>query len=234
MAFPLPSARSELDQFVYIVSHDFNAPLRHIRAFSDLLIKHMGDKADEEEREYIRYIEMSVHRCEAMMAALLEYSRINTQAGDMHPIDLNMMLGGVLRSFEGAIKKSNAKLHAKPLPSVMGDERQLRIMFKHLLSNAIKFHRDGIDPEINIWPEQVGNDLRIHMQDNGIGIEAQYAGPIFDLFVKLNGGSKYEGVGAGLTIAQKIAVRHGGRIEWNPAPGQGCVFTVSLPATVIS
>jgi signal transduction histidine kinase len=69
------------------------------------------------------------------------------------------------------------------------------------------------------------------VSDNGIGIEEKYADRIFTPFKRLYGRSQYEGTGMGLAICQRIAQRHGGRIELTPTPGPGSTFTVTLPTT---
>jgi signal transduction histidine kinase len=115
-------------------------------------------------------------------------------------------------------------------------------LLQNLVSNALKFHREGIPPIVRIGAEVVegeqprfagesanGRRCLITVEDNGIGFEPKYAERIFSAFERLHSRSEYEGTGIGLSIARKIAWRHGGELTAAGAPGEGSTFTLTLP-----
>ncbi len=131
------------------------------------------------------------------------------------------------------------------LPIVEADPTQMRQLLQNLLGNALKFHRPGYPPLV-----QIGADIRqpapardggtsewlsgqevctLIVTDNGIGFDARYGERIFGVFQRLHGRSEYDGTGIGLAICRTIAERHGGTIVATSVPDQGATFTVTLP-----
>ena len=130
------------------------------------------------------------------------------------------------------IKETSARVEVGDLPAVRADRVQMVQLFQNLIGNALKFHRDGEAPHVKIFARQIGNKFyEIHVEDNGIGFEEEYAEKIFVPFQRLHGRSSYEGMGIGLAICKKIVERHGGSITAKSTPGKGATFIVSLPNT---
>jgi signal transduction histidine kinase len=114
-------------------------------------------------------------------------------------------------------------------------------LFQNLISNALKFTKQGIAPQITIKAELInfptiespsvenGFYCRISVSDNGIGFEEKYADKIFTIFQRLNGVSEYEGTGIGLAIARKIIDQHNGLIMAKSTPDRGSTFYIILP-----
>ena len=124
------------------------------------------------------------------------------------------------------------------LPSIEADPTQMRQLFQNLITNAIKFHKDSVDPVIKISAKRIqrkahltatpgDESVELHFVDNGIGFDEKYLDKIFNIFQRLEG-QKYEGSGIGLAICRKIAVRHGGDIIATSKPGHGATFIVKL------
>jgi signal transduction histidine kinase len=112
-----------------------------------------------------------------------------------------------------------------------GDPDQMRQIFQNLIGNALKFHRPGVPPVVEVYALRRAPGLaQIYVVDNGIGFEMKDAARVFLPFHRLHGRSEYEGTGIGLTICQKIAERHGGTIHAESTPGEGSRFIVTLPA----
>jgi signal transduction histidine kinase len=106
----------------------------------------------------------------------------------------------------------------------------LRQILQNLLSNALKFHRDGVPLQIAIKAEGVsGGRCVVAVSDNGIGFDDKYAERIFGTFQRLHGRARYEGTGIGLSIARKIAWRHDGDITATAVEGEGATFRLTLP-----
>jgi len=103
--------KKDLEEFTYIISHDLNAPLRHIREFGKLLFKKLGDKVNDEEREYMQYMQDSVDKTEHMIASLLEYSRLDTQREDATEISVQRAVEETLELMSETIANAKAIVH---------------------------------------------------------------------------------------------------------------------------
>ena len=118
----------------------------------------------------------------------------------------------------------------EPLPPVQGDPPQMHQLFQNLVGNGLKFHREGIPPEIAIHAHRVEGDMiRVEVEDNGIGIDKEYHEQVFTMFRRLHSRAHYEGTGIGLAICKKIVNRHGGDIGIKSTPGKGSTFWFTLP-----
>lgn len=218
----------EFEDFAYIVSHDLNAPLRHVREFTNLLIGTRRDNLNEEEQEYIMFLERSLDKLDKMQQALLTISRLNTRAGDMLEINCNLII-------EQAIKKLDYDTDRETfefgnLPTLIAEPKQIEMLFYQLVDNALKFqvHHEALQKKIRINAEEAKDGWVFRISDNGIGIDPKYHEEIFRLFKQLEP-NIYSGIGAGLTIAHKIVGRHGGRIWVESQRGRGTDVFFVLP-----
>ena len=140
------------------------------------------------------------------------------------------MVKDVLSDLESTITKSRAQIIVGDLPTVAADEIQMRQLFTYLTSNAVKFHKDGVIPEISIASHALGDGYwEILINDNGIGIDEKYNSRIFKPFERLHGMNEREGIGMGLALCQKIVTRHGGTISVKSKPDKGATFIITLP-----
>jgi len=232
----------ELDEFVYVVSHDLQEPLRTLIAFSDFLLRDYGDRLEAEGQEYVRYLVDASRRMRSMIHGLLTLSRAGKVIGEFATVNLDELVAIVKTDLGELFRSKRAELRIKsPLPKVWGDRDRIGQLLVNLISNGIKYNRsptpwvevdattqagDG-SPEIDLDPH-VGPDVIISVKDNGIGIEPQFHGTIFQLFRRLHAHDEYEGTGAGLSICSKIVQAHGGRIWVESALGQGATFFIRL------
>ncbi len=232
----LRATRYEMDrrdrhfqEFVYAVSHDLRAPLRHLSEFTTIFCADNETKVDEESLQTLTHIQTSITRMQTMLLALLEYSRVESQGGAFETIDLNALLSDVRDSLAGRFEADEATLQIESLPSVTGDHQQLKRLFGALIENALNYCR--AKPEIHISAQRDGGQCVISVTDNGIGVEPRHCSAIFTLFRRLESLPHVPGVGSGLSICQRIAERHGGRI-WCESEGEnGSRFCVRLPAS---
>lgn len=223
----LQESNQELEQFAYIASHDLQEPLRKIQVFSEMVEERLAGETPEV-RGYFARVRDAAGRMSRLIRDVLEYSRLS--ASDLPPdrIDLNDLLQEVLIALEWRIAEKGARVLAGDLPPVRGIPSQLRQLFQNIISNALKFSRD--EPIIRITAEREPGFVRLAFADNGIGFEQEYAGKIFRIFQRLNRQEDYLGSGIGLAICKKIVDNHGGTITASGTPGEGAIFTVTLPA----
>lgn len=167
----------------------------------------------------------------ALVDDLLIYSRLSGDALPLAPVDLRAPLSEALARLGSRLDETGARVTADELPCVLGDGPQLAQLFQNLVSNAVKFTRPGVAPEIHVSATLEGEHWHVRVSDNGIGIEAPYLERIFVLFQRLHTRDRYEGTGLGLSICQKITERHGGKIWVESTPGVGSTFHFTLSPT---
>lgn len=226
----LKRSNEDLEHFAYVASHDLQEPLRMVGGYTQLLARRYGDKLDQDAQEYIHYAVEGVKRMQTLISDLLTYSRLSTRPKSFVPVDMNLLLRQVLANLDRTIHEEHAQVHVENLPKVQGDGVQLAQVLQNLISNAIKFRRDGTPPLIRIKGHKQGKTAFLQVEDNGIGIESSYLDRIFVLFQRLHTRDQYPGTGIGLAICKKIIERHGGEIHVISQPGQGTTFSFTLPA----
>jgi PAS domain S-box-containing protein len=238
-ALELERSNRELQAFAYVASHDLQEPLRKISAFSDLVRADYGDRLDREGLHYVERIQDAALRMSDLIKDLLAFSRVSTHAKPFADVPLAQVVDDVTQDLWSRLQETGGTVEAGALPIVRADMVQMRQLFQNLIGNALKFHRDGVPPRVQVQAERTritGADgidgldgWRISVQDNGIGFDEKYAARIFAPFQRLHNRGQYEGTGIGLAICRRIAERHGGRIAATSTPGKGSTFTVELP-----
>lgn len=228
----LEEANKELQDFVYIGSHDLREPLRKISSFGTLLQDSLKGKLDDDQQENFQFMVEGARRMQDMIDALLTYSRLTTRAKPPQRVDLNQVIED-LKKVELAtmLDEAQGNIHVpKPLPSVQADPSQMHQLFQNLIGNGLKFHKEGIAPEIIIRAHDAENNMvRIEVEDNGIGIDEKYLGQLFTMFKRLHSREQYEGAGIGLASCKKIIERHGGNLGIRSTLGKGSAFWFTLP-----
>ena len=219
----LARSNAELEQFAYVASHDLREPLRMINSYSQLLVKHAGQKLDDSEKTYLAQIHDGAERMKSLITDLLDYSRVNTRGKPFAPVDCNGVLDIARQNLKVALEESGGTLSAEPLPVIPGDFMQLTRLFQNLLDNALKF-KGPRAPVIRIAALQEKQGWHFIFQDNGIGIDPQHFKRIFAIFQRLHTREEYPGTGIGLSVCRRIVERHGGNIWVESTPGEGSAF----------
>jgi PAS domain S-box-containing protein len=229
----LAASNTELQQFAYVASHDLQEPLRKIQAFSDRVTSKYSNILPEQGQDYLARMQSAASRMQTLINDLLNLSRVTTKAQPFVVTDLKEIAQEVLSDLEIRIQQTQGQVLLEDLPTLEADPVQIRQLFQNLISNALKFHRDDVPPQITVASQinetTLPNSCQIVVQDNGIGFEEKYLDRIFNAFQRLHGRSQYEGTGMGLAICRKIVERHGGSITAQSQPGQGSKFMITLP-----
>jgi PAS domain S-box-containing protein len=224
----LERSNKDLEQFAYVASHDLQEPLRMVSSYTQLLAQRYEGQLDERAKKYIDYAVDGAVRMQRLINDLLAYSRVSTQGKTLETIDSQMTLDEALFNLSAALEENLVAVNRGSLPCVRADAAQLAQLFQNLVSNAIKF-RGADAPLILVSALDLGPDWRFSVQDNGIGIEAQYADKVFVIFQRLHTRLEYPGTGIGLAMCKRIVERHGGRIWFESEPGRGSTFYFTLP-----
>jgi PAS domain S-box-containing protein len=227
----LQRSNQELQQFAKIASHDLQEPIRAVEGFAKLLSKRYKDQLEGDGAQFIDFILDGAQRGQKLIQDVLEHSKIQLDTTCKAETDLNSVLKEVLANLHQSIMESQAVIEYGALPTVGVDRSQLMQLFQNLVSNAIKYRKPDVSPQIIISSDRSVDMWLFSVRDNGIGFDGQYVDKIFDMFARLHGKTEYSGTGMGLAICKKIVNTHGGEIWAQSEVGQGSIFFFTLPTT---
>ncbi|WP_052518077.1 ATP-binding protein [Archangium violaceum] len=227
----LEEANRELESFSYTVSHDLRAPLRHITGFVGLLERHAQGSLDAKAQGYLRTISESARRGGQLVDDLLAFSRMGRVEMRQSRLELEPLVAEIWEELAPEREGRNLVLEVGPMPEARGDPAMLRLVFKNLLGNAVKYTRPRAEGRVEVTAEDGEDGVVIHVKDNGVGFDMAYEDKLFGVFQRLHRASEFEGTGIGLAHVRRIITRHGGRTWGRGVVGQGATFSFFLPAT---
>ncbi len=219
----------ELENFLFLSSHDLRTPIQNIINFIHLLNEESFDKFNPQEIKYLEYINNNSQRLEDTINGLLNYSIIKNKNIVLSSINTYDLFNEIIQENKDIIISSNANIQIKKLPNIKGDVNQLKTLFENLLLNALKFVNKEVEPVILIDSEEQENHFLFKIVDNGIGIDNNSKEIIFGIFKRLNLREEYEGIGIGLSICKNIVEKHKGTIWVESDIGIGSTFYFTLP-----
>ena len=227
----LQEKNAELTRFTYAVSHDLRSPLVTIRTFQGQLEQDLRSQDAARIEMDLGYIRNAADKMSRLLDELLRLSRVGRMMNPSEEAPLQAVVKEALDLVAGRITARGVRVDLTEEPVVVtGDRTRLVEVFQNLLDNAAKFMGDAPAPRVEIGVEQVGEELVLHVRDNGIGIDPRLQPMLFGLFHKLD--PETEGEGIGLALVKQIVELHGGRI-WvdSEGPGKGTTFRFTLAKT---
>lgn len=233
----LQQRNRDLETLLYVSSHDLREPLRSISNFSQLVRERYGDRLDPKGLDYIDRVVRAAQRMDQLMEDLLTLSRAQRLAMPYEDVRGEDLVNAALAQLDETIRRTGAHVHVAPhFPSFRVNKTWVTQALYNLLANALKFHRPGEVPHIDIAPyrfmEEKDPMVGLVVRDRGIGVEPDQAQRIFQLFYRAVG-REVSGTGAGLAIVQQIAQRHGGRAWVQPRDGGGSEFVLLFGSQAI-
>jgi two-component system, chemotaxis family, sensor kinase Cph1 len=230
LAQDLGRSNAELKKFAYVASHDLQEPLNQVANFVQLLELRYGNKLDQDAREFITFAVEGVSQMQTLIDDVLLYSKVDIQGVNSTLTDVEVPLTMAIRNLQGRIRETGAELTFDSMPTLMADSTQLMQLFQNLIGNAIKFRRPDAAPLIHIGVERQDDHWLFSVQDNGIGLDTQFAERVFIIFQRLHTRDEYPGSGMGLAICKKIVDCHRGHIWIESEVGKGSCFKFTLPS----
>ena len=217
----------ELEQLIYIASHDLQEPLKTISNYI-ALIEEEGQKVLSEDLQiYMGRVRRSSDRMKVLIKDLLDYSRIG-RSESLKEVSLNQTLIDIQEDMGPLLDETGADLAITDLPTIKGNPVELKRLFQNLISNALKFRSPDRSVKISIDAEPHEPGWMFSISDNGIGIAQDDLDKIFFLFQRLHSQKEYEGTGIGLAQCKKIVEVYGGEIHVSSEPGVGTTFHFTL------
>lgn len=238
--YELETSNSELEQFVYVTSHDLQEPLRKIRMFADLL-RMNADELPPAASNQLEKINTTAQRMSTLLEELLNFTQLSKEER-FEVTDLNLIIDHALDDLELVIQQKAAVVHVDKLPVIHAVPVQMHHLFYNLISNSLKFTKPDQPPVIEIRSLPVNleaaNKKHLHpdkkyveilVKDNGIGFDPKQASQIFLIFQRLHNRNTYSGTGIGLALCKKVVTHHYGDIYACGEPGKGAAFHILLP-----
>lgn len=225
----LERANAALRQFASTASHDLQAPLRHIRVFSDLLGREDGERLSADGRDYLGRINASAERMQDLITVLLDYARLTNTPPRCGSVSLTEVADAARRQLEADIAQADATVTVHDLPDAFADSTLIERVFDNLICNAIKYA--GPDaPNVEITGRVRSDGLvEVTVTDAGPGVEPRYAEAVFEMLRRVHADSGVPGAGVGLAFCKQIVEAHGGRIWLDTAYTEGARFVFTLP-----
>lgn len=229
----LIQANEELKQFTYAVSHDLREPIRMIESYTQILKRVYGNTWDDNQDEFFGYVYEGAIRMRNMLNDLLEFATLGANETRIDEVDVNRVIEHVKQDLKLKIDECSASISYDSMPSLVSNPNLIRLVMQNLISNAIKFRKDDVSPEIKISSQETENQVLIMVEDNGIGIKKEHQERIFKVFQRIHRRDEYDGTGIGLALCNKIVQLLNGRISLTSTPGEGTIFQISLPKQTI-
>jgi len=247
-ATDLSERNKELETILYTVSHDLRSPLVNVQGFSKQLsraceriqvamtsaaegcvpVADLKTPVETSIPQALRFIHAGVSRMEMLLAGLLRYSRLGRVTLTIKPLDMDLMLAEIVAAMTFQIREAKAEVQVEPLPGCLGDPGQTNQIFANLLDNALKYRAPDRRLSVRVSARVEGAQVVYAVADNGLGIAPNHQAKAFEIFHRLNPQDS-NGEGLGLTIAQRIVERQGGKIWVESQEAAGSTFFVSLP-----
>ncbi|AWH73997.1 hypothetical protein DCS32_07445 [Dokdonia sp. Dokd-P16] len=231
----LSQKNEDLEQFAYIASHDLQEPLNTISSFIGLIRNDYSAQFDDLGNQSLEFIEEASERMAKLINVLLEYSRIG-KTRSFTEVDCNKMVQDLEKDIYALIKRKNATITYSNLPTLMGSEIELRLLFQNLITNALKFCAEDTSPTLHIEVSETASlenpnekMWQFSFKDNGIGIRKDHQERIFSIFQRLHTKDQYKGTGIGLAHCKKIVGIHKGNIWVTSKINKGSTFYFTIP-----
>jgi len=224
----LAISNAELEQFAYVASHDLQEPLRMVTSFLTQIEQKYGDLIDEKGRKYIHFAVDGAKRMRQIILDLLEFSRVGRAGDTPEEVDLNKLVNDILPLYRKQIEERKAIITLAALPILQTYKVPIRQVFQNLLSNALKYVKSGVYPEISIGCKEEPAHYEFWVKDNGIGIDPEYFDKIFIIFQRLHNKDEYSGTGMGLAVTKKIIENLGGKIWLSSEEEKGSTFYFTI------
>jgi PAS domain S-box-containing protein len=222
----------ELEQFAFIASHDLQEPLRTVSNYMQVFEEDYIDRLDDNARKYLTSVNNATKRMSVLIKGLLDFSRLGRNR-KLTSVDSKKLIEYVIADLHTVITNSQAVIAIEEMPTINLYEIEMGQVFQNLITNAIKFCKKGMRPEIRIGSKKVNEKWQFFVSDNGIGISSGHFQRIFEIFQRLHPEDEFEGSGIGLANCKKIIELHQGEIWVESKIGEGATFHFTIPQLVL-
>jgi PAS domain S-box-containing protein len=223
----LTRINEELDNFAYVSSHDLKSPLRGIDQLATWIAEDLKDTLNEDTRDHLRLMRSRIKRMETLLDDLLAYSRVGRSTDETVTVDTCELVKDV---FDLTATNKLIQLQVmEGLPTLMTRKVPLELIFRNLISNAIK-HHDKQSGTITVSARSLKGETEFYVEDDGPGIPHEHQQRVFAMFQTLRPRDEVEGSGIGLALVKKAVESEGGVISLESDGESGCIFRFTWPS----
>ncbi len=227
----------ELEAFAYSAAHDLRTPLRAIEGFSELLVQDAAERLTPLELDHLERVRAATVRMARMIDDLTGLSAVSRRPLQRRPVDMSATAAEVAQELRAAEPERRVELVIEPGMTAVADQALVRLVFVHLLGNAWKFTSKHDAARIEVGTTVAGGaggagggeERAFFVRDDGAGFDMTYAKRLFGAFQRFHSAGDFEGDGIGLATAQRLVLRHGGRVWAESAVEKGATFSFTLP-----
>lgn len=223
----LQEAYDELDTFSFTISHDLKTPIASVKNYAEILLED-NPHLDGQARHFLNRIISSADNMNALIREVLGYSRVSRQQINRQELDMKSLLEELKTDLLYAFKSPDIQFTIAGTPPIKGDRVMITQVFSNLLGNAIKYSSRSNPQIVSVDGREEDSQVIYTITDNGVGIDMNYGGHIFELFKRMDNVKDYEGSGVGLAIVKRIMEKHNARIWYESEPGNGTIFYLSF------
>ena len=218
----LGSANRQLDEFVYIVSHDLKAPLRGLASLASFLEDELGPSPKQEVLDLLNMMKSRTGRMQQLIDGILHYSRMSNTQTEREETNVKDLINSIIDMLS---PPENCRFDVSDsLPVIYAEKTKLHEVFQNLISNSIKYNsNETVIVKIDFIDS--GDNYQFSVSDNGTGIKPEHQEKIFGIFQTLQSKDKCESTGIGLTIVKKIVEQQGGKVTVMSELGSGSTFS---------
>ena len=220
-------------QFLSVLSHELKSPLNAVEGYLQIMQER---QAGDDISDYDPVIDRSLERIKGMRTLIMDLLDLTKIQSDekgkkLEKVDLTIVAQQAIESINPyAIQKDvSVELHAESEKSIHADPNDMEIVMNNLVSNAVKYNKNG--GKVDIYLDRDQKHLKIQVVDTGIGMRREDTSRLFREFVRIKNEKTRDitGSGLGLSIVKKVIDLYGGDIQVESQPDQGSTFTVTLP-----
>ena len=222
----LKELNEELDSFSYTISHDLNTPLTVIKLNAQLM-KRM-QQPDEKSQKFLDTIIGQVDSMSDMIKNVLELSKIKKSEIELKKIEVDSLINKLAEDSKISFDSPHTEIIIEDTPEVLGDPTMVYQVFGNVIGNAIKYSSKSSRPTVKIIGEVRENEVTYKISDNGIGIEKEDAGKMFQIFSRMSNAKAFNGNGVGLNIVHHLMEKMGGEISYESESGIGTTFILKF------
>ena len=224
----LKRAYEELDTFSYTISHDLRTPLTLIKSYTELVML-TNKSLDEDGKKLLGRVIAGADKMGFLINEILKLARVGRMEIDMYPLDMNVLINGVLAEVDSAQEGGEkVAVTVDDLPSITGSEILVTQLFTNVIGNAVKYCSAVEHPEIRIGGVDNGEEIIYEIQDNGVGIAIDHQEKVYELFKRMDNVKGFEGTGVGLAIVKRIVEKHNARIWFESELKVGTIFYIAF------
>lgn len=222
-------ASKELESFSYTVSHDLRAPVRAINGNLNILLEEYRDRLDQAGINMMNQAVSNSLYLGYMIDTLLDFFRIGKSTLVKSATSMKLLVEEIWNDIQKKEGKHILAFEIEALPDVLADRALMTQVWKHLISNAVKFTQKSESACIEIGFQETDDLIDFYIKDNGVGFDMKYYHKIFGIFEKLHLKEEFEGVGIGLALTRRIISKHGGKVWATSEVNKGATVYFSLP-----